>query len=47
MNERHVLCAIGVQSGFMYVGREVFDEIVASMRHSNCNPTHDIVWANV
>lgn len=30
MNERHVLCAIGVQSGFMYVGREVFDEIVAS-----------------
>jgi len=32
MNERHVLCAIGAQSGFMYVGREVFDEIVASAR---------------
>jgi len=30
MNERHVLCAVGAQSGFMYVGREVFDEIVAS-----------------
>lgn len=41
MNERHVLCAIGVQSGFMYVGREVFDEIVASARPSNCNPIHD------
>lgn len=41
MNERHVLCAIGVQSGFMYVGREVFDEIVASTRHGNCNPTRD------
>lgn len=43
MNERHVLCAIGVQSGFMYVGREVFDEIVASAQHSNCNSTYDRV----
>lgn len=54
MNERHVLCAIGVQSGFMYVGREVFDEIVASMRRTatatlpmiSCGRTFDLSRCN-
>lgn len=36
MNEPdYVLCVVGAESGFMYVGREVFDEIVARARSSN------------
>jgi len=46
MNEPdRVLCAVGAQSGFMYVGREVFDEIVAPTRSGG--PIRERARANV
>lgn len=45
MNERQRPLCCRAQSGFMYVGREVFDEIVASAR--SCNSIVDRARANV